>query len=531
MSTHVFLVSNCLEEASLHSRAVLDAHADRISNNCWCATSDLQESLRARLQETASPLTAVKCYCLVEGGLTRLWVVGTEQAADNNATLPTERSLAKHRPHPAWIRDVILPAQSAGYLHDWGKSGQWFARMLETALIGEPEYDPVRHEWISRTLLLQAFKSGFGHAWSRPLTKRLLSNADALEEGIPSREAALEFLITTHHRLLGPASKQIQVDASGHINKPNFTGSAMPAGTIAPVILTCAKQLLDSLGETAVIQGADYWRPVALLARAALILADHQVSSIDYQGTVKADLVSGDTRLFANTKRDATSGQVRYDQPLDWHLMQVGEQAAAIAHRMGTLQFEALSADTVRQILAPASHPRFAWQDDAVAFLQSIRSKTKAPALIFNMAGTGAGKTRANAKTACALSERPRFCVALNLRSLTLQTGDSLKDDLKLTDQELAVVIGDKVSKQLHEHARDAFNQTDEPDLELLVSTGQTNLPDWLQDIDRQGKASRLLPPPVLVSTIDFIINAGEPGRQGHHALALLRMMDSDLVW
>ena len=35
---------------------------------------------------------------------------------------------------------------------------------------------------------------------------------------------------------------------------------------------------------------------------------------------------------------------------------------------------------------------------------------------------------------------------------------------------------------------------------------------------------------PVLVSTMDYLINAGEPGRQGHHVSALLRMVDSDLV-
>ena len=40
----------------------------------------------------------------------------------------------------------------------------------------------------------------------------------------------------------------------------------------------------------------------------------------------------------------------------------------------------------------------------------------------------------------------------------------------------------------------------------------------------------RIVGAPLLVSTIDYLIAAGEPHRQGHHVKALLRLMSADLV-
>ncbi|MCG2901860.1 hypothetical protein KZ299_25250, partial [Escherichia coli] len=39
-----------------------------------------------------------------------------------------------------------------------------------------------------------------------------------------------------------------------------------------------------------------------------------------------------------------------------------------------------------------------------------------------------------------------------------------------------------------------------------------------------------ILASPLLVSTIDYLIAAGEPHQQGHHVKALLRIMTSDLI-
>ena len=112
-----------------------------------------------------------------------------------------------------------------------------------------------------------------------------------------------------------------------------------------------------------------------------------------------------------------------------------------------TLERDELATETVEHILSPADERgRFAWQNRAVAAVSAFRARSDAPLLIFNVAATGAGKTIANAKLACVASPRPRFAIALNLRTLTLQTGDALRESLGLGADEMATVIGDRVA-------------------------------------------------------------------------------------
>ena len=65
------------------------------------------------------------------------------------------------------------------------------------------------------------------------------------------------------------------------------------------------------------------------------------------------------------------------------------------------------------------------------------------------------------------------------------------------------------------------------------------DIPAWLNPLfekttkkgiisDNDGKT--LLASPLLVSTIDYLIAAGEPHKQGHHVKALLRLISSDLI-
>jgi CRISPR-associated endonuclease/helicase Cas3 len=268
-----------------------------------------------------------------------------------------------------------------------------------------------------------------------------------------------------------------------------------------------------------------FWRGAAVLARAALILADHEVSSRPAPTEVKG------CGLFANTKNGA------FDQPLCWHLQTVSRRAADFAWRIAGLRLPGLATETVEHILSPADERgRFAWQNRAVAAVSSFRARSEAPLLIFNVAATGAGKTIANAKLACVASPRPRFAIALNLRTLTLQTGDALRESLGLGADEMATVIGDRVAARLHAAGREqgayaGTFETDGPATEYDALGGAVLLPGWMKVLtDARPSLAPVIGAPVLVSTIDYLINAGEPGRQAHHVGALLRIADSDLV-
>ncbi|MFX4543459.1 hypothetical protein ABTA76_19615, partial [Acinetobacter baumannii] len=90
---------------------------------------------------------------------------------------------------------------------------------------------------------------------------------------------------------------------------------------------------------------------------------------------------------------------------LEWHLHQVGDRASRIAVQMMTdLSLSGLSEQTVEYICQPTTYPRFQWQNIAANALQkNIQKHPETPALVFNIAGTGSGKTRMNLRAACTL--------------------------------------------------------------------------------------------------------------------------------
>jgi CRISPR-associated endonuclease/helicase Cas3 len=156
-----------------------------------------------------------------------------------------------------------------------------------------------------------------------------------------------------------------------------------------------------------------------------------------------------------------------------------------------------------------------------------------------NIASTGAGKTRMNARAAAVLSgDTPlRFTTVLNLRSLTLQTGDAYKKNVGMQPDELSVVIGNTATLKMHAYEADDIAQSDidaveECDGELVYGKDQDfELPEWIRSLtNRNPSAASVMMSPVLVSTIDYIINAADPRRQASHAIALVRLMHSHLI-
>ena len=88
-----------------------------------------------------------------------------------------------------------------------------------------------------------------------------------------------------------------------------------------------------------------------------------------------------------------------------------------------------LNNETIANIMSPSLHQDFQWQDEAVRFIQNFDNKVT---LVLNMGTTGSGKTRMNVKALGALnSTNLRIISVFNLKSLTLQTGDAYKNQLK----------------------------------------------------------------------------------------------------
>ncbi len=192
---------------------------------------------------------------------------------------------------------------------------------------------------------------------------------------------------------------------------------------------------------------------------------------------------------------------------------------------------------------------KFRWQDKAYDLACAIRERSAKQGFFgVNMASTGCGKTFANGKIMYGLANEKlgcRFSIALGLRTLTLQTGDALRERLHLDEDDLAILIGSQAVKALHEYSNDndksaaenIYGASGSESAEEFFSEHQYvrydgtlddgRLSHWLK---QSPKLQQLLSAPVLVSTIDHLIPATEGERGGKQIAPMLRLLTADLV-
>lgn len=553
---HIVLVSACEKRAIKRTRAVLDSYALRTGPSCWGTpiTQEALKELHAALKRSATRQTSVACY--KNDGLRRmklLWIVGarTSFGADGHFSCGTQQARKPVVVIPDWLRVASVLAKASGKIHDIGKASVRFQKKLRYQADGA---DRVRHEWLSAKLI-QAMRAN-GRDWEKAW-KSVKANETEVTLGIRKFAGndvcavtgpleAIDLLVMTHHKLLGSGnnrSERTNPTSSAHVREEvqDFKDQQYnPAGSIGAPIWNdywTAESRLVQMGEG---KTPNYWRGVSLYARTALIFADHTVSALN---RIDPSKPTDPATVCANTFRSAPNQTGVLNQTLDWHLDNVGSRAAELVVRMHGMALPGLTEESVESICqrAPA---KYEWQNTAADALQTaVRSlpdeiKGQVPVLVFNIAGTGSGKTRMNVRAACVLRDgqsAPRLSIALNLRSLTLQTGQALRSQLRIDEDELATVIGDETVRKLFRKTQQGdFVDADEnaPEPDFICRGEERALPEWLNPLFAQSSNQQRLiaASPLLVSTIDYLIAAGEPGRQGHHVKAFLRVMSSDLI-
>ncbi|MFA7242422.1 MAG: CRISPR-associated endonuclease Cas3'' [Sulfuricellaceae bacterium] len=521
---HVVLISACEKKSLKKTRAVLDSYAIRAGDSTWMTPitrAGLME-LRMLLRHGASKNTAVACY-QNEGRkqMKLLWIVGNTRKFGVNGAFPVASKFRGRTPLPPFSKAAALLASSAGFMHDIGKFGKGFQDKLRSKI---PKADDVRHEWLSLFVVRRLSRGlSWREAWCDMQQYKDLS---PFEGQLNNALDVLLFMVATHHRLpitqsVKGASFNTRMSNKGHVRDEKHA----PTPVCAPEQLTL-DVILDRLGKVQALPAQEplYWRALALFSRMALILADHSVS---------AELLGHENAgAYANT--DRKTGKM--NQRLDWHLQNVGHRAGDMVFNILSLAPPSLSRDAVERICRRATG-RYAWQEKAARALSASADKHASPHLVFNMAGTGSGKTHMNIRAVCELSHgKPvRVATALNLRTLTLQTNDAYADRIGIDRDELACVIGDRLTQALYKFNKQSYADDDEnPLLEDYAAVSDfeyLDAPGWLRKfIDGKPNLGKVIGAPVLVSTIDFLIAAGELHRQGHHALAAMRLMTGDLI-
>lgn len=583
----VTFISQCEKKALSRTRKVLDAFADRIGTNTW-QTVITQEGLLAvkkSLRKTATKNTAVSCHWIRSRSRSELvWIVGARDKFNQQGIVPVNTTHTNHllnKHEGAWrSTDVIaISGAIAGLFHDFGKANVLFQNKLNPKKKTK-NHEPYRHEWVSLRLF-QAFvdNSVNDDEWltslslvndkteNKVLEKLIVDPSTPINNPLstlPPLAQLVGWLIVSHHKLpIYPKDKPTPPSLE-HIeqwlptafealwnssncrdkwdedikNKNWLFTLGTPFTSLTWRVR--AKELADRALRTPLLFQENWFdnRFTSHLSRLVLMLSDHYYSASDK--TVKWQ--DPKYKAYANTDENGLK------QKLDEHNIGVATNTYLLAKKLPSLRSELPHLGRDKKFSEKATIESFLWQNKAHSLAKSLSETTVSQGFFgINMASTGLGKTLANARIMVALSEdngNCRFNVALGLRTLTLQTGDALADRLKLDDTELAVLVGSRAVKQLHQLNTDQPTQLQKqhafygseslealfPDDAHISYKGALNngiLSKWLR---KSPKLEKLLNAPVLVSTIDYLMPATEGSKGGRQIAPMLRLLTSDLV-
>lgn len=583
----VTFVSQCEKKALNRTRRVLDAFADRIGDSTWqtVITQEGLNAVRKLLRKTASKNTAVSCHWIRSRSRTELvWVVGNRRKFDTQGRVPvnmTEANLIGGECTVAIIEPISLFSGIAGLFHDAGKANVLFQRKLDGGEHGK-NVEPYRHEWVS----LKIFQVFVGDLADKQWVTKLANiNSDTAGAVIAEVTSESKWLAINPLTTLSPIAKIIawlivshhRLPASPETNRASLSGldnwtACFDAGWNAPrsvdvqdkhevienwsfpkgtPLNSVSWQISAQAIARALLNNPQAWeqrdwfnqRFVAHLSRLSLMLADHYYSSLPLSKS-KQEWRDPNYDCYANTDQRGKK------QKLDEHNIGVCENAVRIARELLRLKDElpSLESDAALMKSVPARFKeKFGWQDKAYDKAKMLSEETIENGFFgINMASTGFGKTRANARIMHALSghKNSRFSIALGLRTLTLQTGDAMKKDLEIDEDQIAVLVGSQAVHELHRLRRDNADSNttiyestgsesaiplidDNAEISHILPEYNGNFSRWLK---HDEKIMRLIQTPVLVSTVDYLVPATEGIRGGRQIAPMLRLLTSDLV-
>lgn len=573
-------------------------------------TQEGLHAVKALLRKTASKNTAVSCHWLRSRERTDLlWIVGNKSKFDFRGIVAVNRT-KKNILHQEWENNwqyassIQIIATIAALLHDIGKSTIGFQNKLKGML---NQGDPYRHEWISLKLFEVLIKDcQTDEQWlsrfceldkwlSQQVTidvfKKCEQNTTVIAT-MPPLAQWVAWLIVTHHRL--PPYKSVyytsnarekfkrstlsikpsinkfyekQLSAIEHwVKNPQaleskktaesfwqFEQLVIHSPTWQKVIRRWSNKalkdpVLQQISQQSTANKQAICDPFLLyLSRLCLMVGDHNYSNLKKENTHR---VKGDKdfkHLAANTDRETKST----NQTLDEHLIGVGALCAKFARKLPVIA-NALPRIKEQQSLAKNTvSPRFKWQNKAFQLAQSLQKETQTHGFFgVNLASTGCGKTIGNARIMYGLADPKkgaRFTIALGLRILTLQTGQSFRENLGFTAQQLAILVGGQANKKLFEMNNEEIVAEQPPEQYTPTFGSESSeqpVDEWLdtqidyRDYDELNldtvienpKARDLLFSPVVTCTVDHLIQASECKRGGKYIAPMLRLLSSDLI-
>lgn len=616
---NLLFVSECSDKALKETRRILDQFAERTGRRTWQTAMTMEgvKTVHRLLRKTARKNSAIACFWIRGKNRTELlWTVGQPYAFNERGRVPTNRTKRRVNPQDEVLwkdgRTIEIVATLSALLHDLGKATIGFQEKLRP---NSHSVDPYRHEWLSLQMFLliikgcqtdlEALERLANFEWDNELFHLLAQqNFDQVE--IPNQPLIqlISWLIVSHHKLPLASFEERGKEQNNWLTRQQFFAQlrAMKGWVRNSVendlkfwsILTDPERVTPELaiqfkGWSNALQ---YWASQALLlslqergeallspfmlylSRATLVLADHTYLSIKSTQGLHFLEQMGDRYLYRALPLIANTfirGNKEPNQTLARHLTGVAGQACNFARKLPFLRQE-LPFLKEKPLLMKSRTPKhltkFIWQDQATQLARRLNLQTETQGFFgINMASTGHGKTLGNVKIMNALQseqKKSRLTIALGLRVLTLQTGEKLKEDLSLSDYEIATLVGGvgiselyalkaKENQPIGSNQGKASAEIDEDDSQMsriesqYASQGSESLMalvegDVLGGYDTalteddlgiaisDQKAQKLLYSPIVATTIDHLIPATETMRGGKQIVPILRLLTSDLI-
>jgi len=245
------------------------------------------------------------------------------------------------------------------------------------------------------------------------------------------------------------------------------------------------------------------------LVRSFLMFIDHNISQLKLIKDIKQEDLKNSNWLLANLK-----------QLLGDHLLKekeaVNEFLELMQNKLNTLQ--------IQEKNTTCSH-KFEWQTKAINKINNLKKGNKIKfngSFIVLNAETGTGKTIMTIKLLKELTNNNiRANYLYNLRLLSKQTFESIKNYGNISDKNIALIIGEKEIKN------DEKDYDQENIIENIISYKENY--KYIEQELRTKKLMDLIKTPLVVATIDYFTNIHKINKT-KYLISLFRLMQSDIV-